>query len=51
MAKYDNPGLLNEPDADPSVYPVFHGISTDELEKMDPVMRGFIEKSRKSRSV
>ena len=44
MAKYDNPGLLNEPDADPSVYPVFHGISTDELEKMeikkyDPVAR------------
>ena len=35
MAKYDNPGLLNEPDADPNVYPVFHGISTDELEKME----------------
>ena len=35
MKKYDNPGLLNEPDADPSVYPVFHGITTDDLEKME----------------
>ena len=35
MAKYDNPGLLNEPGADPSVYPVFHGITTHELEKME----------------
>ena len=35
MAKYDNQGPVNEPDADPSVYPVFHGISTDELEKME----------------
>ena len=31
MAKYDNPGLLNEPGADPSVYPVFHGVTTHEL--------------------
>ena len=35
MAKYDNPGLLNEPGADASVDPVFHGITTHELEKME----------------
>ena len=35
MKKYDNQGLLNEPGADPSVYPVFHGVTTDDLEKME----------------
>ena len=29
----DNPALLNDPDADPNVYTVTHGMTTKQLER------------------